>query len=262
MRRTIETLTFDLVDDICLAVRCGRVSLADLPQMTTRSLGALLELAHSLPIETGDQSWLVDERFQPILNARSNGGRRYQEGDIHLGYVAVSDFLKDETVETDFYNRARRAAEFAGFGKSDAAQFVAAIVELYNNIFEHSRAVQSAYVAFAAYENCFEFVVADAGVGVLQSLKSSSLYSSLGDDGSALELALTEGVSRHDKEPDRGRGFRPILVGLANLSEKLRFRSGDHAREMERLSDGSIPAVTRQKSELSGFFCSVSCVVQ
>ncbi len=202
----------------------------------------------------------MDERFQPILNAKSNGRRHYREGGIHLGYVAVSALLDDETAETDFYIRARRAAEFAGFQKAEAAQLVAAVVELYNNIIKHSRAVESAYVAFAAYENCFEFVVADAGIGVLRSLKSSSQYASLSDSGSALELALTEGVSRHDRVPDRGRGFRPIFVGLANVSQKLRFRSGDHAREMERLSDGSIPAVTRQKSELPGFFCSVRCV--
>lgn len=260
MRRTIETLTFDLVDDICLAVHGGQISLADLPQTATHSLGALLELAHILSIENEPQEWLIDNRFQEILKAKSNGRRQYTEGKIYLGYVAVGAFLEDETVETDFYIRARRAAEFAGFQKAEAAQFVAAIVELYNNIIEHSSAVESAYVAFAAYENSFEFVVADTGVVVFESLKSSSQYAGLSDAGRALELALTEGVSRHDREPDRGRGFRPIFIGLANVSEKLRFRSGDHAREMERLSDGSISAITRQKSKLPGFFCSVKCI--
>ena len=196
------------------------------------------------------------------MKAKLNGYSHYVEGSFHLGYVAVSAFLNDENVETNFYVRARRAAEFAGFQKAEAAQFVAAIVELYNNVTEHSGAVESAYVAFAAYEDCFEFVVADAGIGVLQSLKFSSEYVNLSDSGSALELALSEGVSRHDGRLDRGRGFRPIFVGLANISEKLRFRSGDHAREMVRLSDGSIPTVTRQKSELTGFFCSVRCIAQ
>ena len=191
---------------------------------------------------------------------KSNGGSHYQEGGVHLGFVRVGDFLTDETVETDFFIRARRAAEFSGFQKAEAAQFVAAIVELYSNVVEHSGAITSAYVAFAAYENCFEFVVADAGVGILQSLKSSAEYKHLNDSGSALDLALTEGVSRHSSEADRGRGFRPIFVGLANVSEHLRFRSGDHAREFKRKEDGSIPAMTLQKSELRGFFCSVRCV--
>ena len=220
----------------------------------------MLELAHVLPIENGPQRWLQDGRFSQLLSAKSKDQRHYQENILHLGYVPVSAILASKTAETDFYVRARRAAEFARFKKAEAAQFVAAIVELYNNIVEHSRAVESAYVAFAAYENCFEFVVADAGIGVLQSLRSSAEYAHLADSGSALELALTEGVSRHCSEADRGRGFRPIFIGLANASENLRFRSGDHARELERHADGSIPAVTRQKSELSGFFCSVRCI--
>ncbi len=173
--------------------------------------------------------------------------------------MRVEDFATDDTAETDFYIRARRAAKFAGFQNAEAAQFVAAIVELYNNVVEHSGAVSSAYVAFAAYERCFEFIVADAGIGVLESLKSCPKFASLSDCGSALELALTEGVSRLAIDPDRGRGFRPIFVGLANVSESLRFRSGDHARELKRLEDGTIHAVTAQKSELMGFFCSVRC---
>ena len=203
----------------------------------------------------------MDERFQRIFNAKSNGEKYYCEGRIHLGYIPISAFLGDDrTSENDFRIRAIRAVNFAGFKKTYAAQFVAAMIELYNNSIEHSRAVESAYVAFAGYKNCFEFVVADSGIGTLRSLKSSRRYAKINDSGSALNLALTEGISRHCSEPGRGLGFRPILVGLANISQKLRFRSGDHAREMERLFDGSIPAVTCQKSEISGFFCSVRCV--
>lgn len=213
-----------------------------------------------MPIENNTRNWLYDNRYQAVFNAKLNSGRCYQEGRLHLGFVRVSDFVDDETVETDLYIRARRAAEFAGFQKVEAARLVAAIVELYNNVVEHSGEISSAYVAFTAYENCFEFVVADEGIGVLESLKSNADYASLSDSGSALELALTEGVSRYDSNADRGRGFRPIFVGLANVSESLRFRSGDHVRELHRLEDGSIPAVTRQKSELPGFFCSVQCI--
>lgn len=223
-------------------------------------MGALLELAHVLPIENDDQYWLHDDRFQEVLNAKSNGGRYYKEGGFQVGFVYVSDFISDETIETDFYIRARRAAESTGFQKIEAAQFVAAIAELYNNVIEHSGAISSGYVAFAAYENCFEFVVADSGVGVLESLKSNLEFANLRDSGSALELALTEGISCQDSDAGRGQGFRPIFVGLANVSESLRFRSGDHGREILRLPDGSIPAVTRQKPEITGFFCSVKCI--
>jgi anti-sigma regulatory factor (Ser/Thr protein kinase) len=253
-------LDFDLVDDICLAVSTGEVSPADLPSTRTQSLGAFLELSHVLPIESSSQDWLKDNRFQPILDAKKNGKRCYQSGALHLGFTRIEEFINDETSETDFYIKARRAVALAGFRKAEAGQFVAAIVELYSNVIEHSGSAAGAYVAFAAYENCFEFVVADHGIGLLESLKSNSKYESIKDSGNALELALTEGVSRHDGNSGRGRGFRPIFVGLANVSESLRFRSGDHGRELKRLDDGRIPAVTRQKSELPGFFCSVRCI--
>lgn len=260
MRLPIETLDFNLVDDICLAVGSGELSLANLPSIETHSIGAFLELAHALPIESGPQHWLHDDRFQSVLRAKTSGERCYHDEGLHLGFVPVEEFRRDETVETDFYIRARRAVAFAGFQKTEAAQFVAAIVELYSNVIEHSGSGAGAYVAFAAYENCFEFVVADTGIGLLESLKSNKEYETLNDSGSALELALTEGVSRHGGSADRGRGFRPIFIGLANVSEGLRFRSGDHARELKRLEDGSIPAVTRQKTDLPGFFCAVRCV--
>lgn len=235
------------------------MSFADLPSTTTHALGAFLELAHVLPLENEVDNWLHDARFNHILPAKSNGKRYCQEDNLQIGFVRVTEFLTVETAESEFYIRARSAAESSGFHKKEAAEFVAAITELYSNIVEHSDAVETAYVAFAAYEDVFEFVAADTGVGVLKSLQSNPKFKDLIDNGSALELALTEGVSRHDGETGRGRGFRPIFVGLANVSERLRFRSGDHAREMWRQSDHSIPAATKQKSDLRGFFCSVMC---
>lgn len=235
------------------------MSFADLPSTRTHSLGAVLELAHLLPIECGAGEWLHDARFGQILNAKTNGRRHYQEGALQIGFVRVDEFLTDETAETDFYIRARRAAESAGFQKKEAAEFVAAISELYSNIVEHSSAAETAYASFTAYEDVFEFVVADSGVGVLESLHSSPRFKDLNDCGSALELVLTEGVSRHEGESGRGRGFRPIFVGLANVSESLRFRSGDHAREIRRHSENSVRAITKQTSDLCGFFCSVLC---
>lgn len=194
-----------------------------------------------------------------MLYAKANARRLYQTGSINIGFVHIVEFLREPKLETDFYIRARRAAETSGFDKKTAVEFIAAMTELYNNVIEHSDAIETSYVSYASYRSVFEFVVADSGVGVLQSLKSNSKFKDLDDSGRALELALTEGVSRHDGETDRGRGFRPIFVGLANVSENLRFRSGDHSREVFRPSDSSIATITTQKASLNGFFCSVIC---
>ncbi len=155
--------------------------------------------------------------------------------------------------------RAKLAATNAGFASDEAGQFVAAMGELRSNIIEHSERKNTGYLAYDTRPKRFEFVVADAGIGVLQSLRSHSHFSSVGDAGTALRLALSEGVSRHYDDKDRGKGFRPIFVGLANASRHLRFRSGDHSREIERKSDGTLPATTRQLSQLRGFLSSVTC---
>jgi hypothetical protein len=59
--------------------------------------------------------------------------------------------------------------------------------------------------------------------------------------------------------PDRGKGFRPIFTGLANLSGLLRFRSGDHALGIDGQSPSLVKAHTAQKLILPGFLASVTC---
>lgn len=111
---------------------------------------------------------------------------------------------------------------------------------------------------FAAAPGVFEFVVGDHGVGVVDTLRTNPRFANLNDAGTALELALSEGVSRHT-EVGRGLGFRPLFVGLANISHAMRFRTGDHAREITRNKDRDILSRTLQKSRLPGFVCSVHC---
>jgi hypothetical protein len=131
--------------------------------------------------------------------------------------------------------------------------------ELVGNISEHSGAADTGIVAYRAGRDGFEFAVADGGVGVLESLNSCPDYKSLTDHGAALRLALTDGVSRFGPSAGRGHGFRPIFVGLANLSGLLRFRSGDHALVIDGQAIDMMAAKTAQKVPINGFTASVSC---
>jgi hypothetical protein len=117
----------------------------------------------------------------------------------------------------------------------------------------------SGIAAFRAGSGQFEFAVADGGMGVLDSLRSGPDYAHLGDHGEALQLALTDGVSRFGPQAKRGGGFRPIFVGLANLSGSLRFHSGDHAVVIDGRKIDSMAAKTAQKAHLQGFLASVAC---
>ena len=71
--------------------------------------------------------------------------------------------------------------------------------------------------------------------------------------------ALSEYGSHHDDNEGRGLGFRPLFIGLANISEFIRIRTDDHSREFEWTADGDIDVRTVQKSHLDGFICSVLC---
>ena len=134
----------------------------------------------------------------------------------------------------------------------------AAILELAGNIEEHSGAVETGVIAFRATTGAFEFVVADQGIGVLRSLRGSPEFLTLDDHGRALELALTDGVSRFG-DPRRGHGFRPIFQGLTDLNGYLRFRSGDHAIIMDGTNQSLATAQLAQKPYLTGFLASVMC---
>jgi hypothetical protein len=75
---------------------------------------------------------------------------------------------------TQFLMAARSAAEAAGFATSVAQSLAAALREMESNIHEHSERPESGILAFQAKPSSFEFVAADAGVGVLATLTSVS----------------------------------------------------------------------------------------
>jgi hypothetical protein len=136
---------------------------------------------------------------------------------------------------------------------------VAAMRELESNTREHSESPATGLLAFRATARIFEFVAADHGIGILRSLQECPAYASLSDHGKALEAALTDGISRFGPESNRGHGFRPIFLGLANMRAILRFRSGDHAL----IIDGTSPELSKsqlaQKPHIDGFFVSICC---
>jgi hypothetical protein len=131
--------------------------------------------------------------------------------------------------------------------------------EIYDNLFEHSGAVATGLVVFRSYPSSFEFAVADSGVGVLASLKTNIEYSTLRDEGEALQCALTDGESRFGRAARRGTGFSQLFKSLASLNAALRFRSGDHALLIEGKTPTLVNALTAKKPRSLGFLASVHC---
>src|SRR5262249_30668942 len=110
--------------------------------------------------------------------------------DIGFQRTVYNPENEDHTAtRTGFLVAAERAAQRGGFSKPVAQSLTAAIREMENNIYEHSRLSDSGVVAFQADRGIFEFVIADCGVGVLATLQEGPEYAALNDHGMALQEA-------------------------------------------------------------------------
>ena len=259
-------LDFDALDGVAFAAERGRLHEHKTPLLKTRDIGPVLEffqLAKSglLP-SLRAASWLCLGRLNRLVRWLEDDRMEWICPQTHrMGFLRTMPTLpQDETVWVRFGLNVQRAAKWANFPKQVAAQLTAALGELYSNIYEHSRATETGVVAFQAHKGIFEFVVADSGIGILNSLRTYTDYSEFNDHGKALQQALTEGISRYGPHSSRGYGFRPLFVGLANLHSALRFRSGDHALLIDGRKPSLISARLAQKPLIQGFLVSVTCI--
>ena len=124
---------------------------------------------------------------------------------------------------------AENAAKNRGFPSGLVASLVGALGEMQDNVYEHSGAAQTGLVAYAVTDRTFEFVVADRGMGVLDTLRQNPDYAQLPDAGAALTEAIRPGVSRFPASSGRGQGFIQLCRSMVTDRVELRFRSGDHA---------------------------------
>ncbi|MEX0612154.1 MAG: hypothetical protein WD229_08530 [Pirellulales bacterium] len=229
------------------------------------AIGPLLEwvrLQETVLLPAPDTvAWMSLGSAAPLMSALRSGRREWLcPATRAVGFFRTSPKSpENDTAWVAFGLAAQKAAVRGGFHRQTAAQFVGAMGEMVDNIYEHSDAPATGLAAFRADRRRFEFVVIDEGIGVLESLRSCREFGDLSDHGDALQLALTDGVSRHGAAAMRGHGFRPIFIGLANLSGLLRFRSGDHALTIDGQKINRMVAKTAQKVVVKGFIASVSC---
>ena len=191
---------------------------------------------------------------------------RVTQGSHIGGPAAVGFVMTNRNPEADdqahwiaFCRRAQQAAELS-LPKPIAQGLIGAMREIEENVHIHSERSADGIVGYRGTANEFEFVVADSGIGILNSLRASPDYAQLNDAGSALRTALADGQSRlRHLDPGRGYGFRNLFVGLADLNGELRFRSGDHALTIDGTSPSLVTARLSQKVEIAGFLASVVC---
>lgn len=157
-----------------------------------------------------------------------------------------------------FRRRLEMAARGAGFRERTARGIAGAFGEMADNVFEHSEAPDTAFVGYRWELGEVEFVVADQGVGVLKSLRTSARYQHVQDDGTALNLAVRKGESRIDAR-GRGLGFTNLVMALANLQGSVRLSSGGARLDMDGQDLVSLPVRVSQARPFQGFLVSVQC---
>lgn len=229
-------MEFDLLDEVFWRVKkAGSVGLAPIETGGSSHLGPLVECEFGRANYPEANQILRfngrDAAYIKMLASRSLRGVDFNARFGLFPMVALAG-KEGHALWELWCMRLQQAAEHVGFSKPVAQGMVGATRELADNIKEHSEHEDTGLIAFRADGSVFEIVVADAGVGVLNSLRRSQVYSYLRDAGTALRLAVTDGQSR-TSDPKRGYGISEIFRALAGFSGKIRFRSGDHALTIE-----------------------------
>lgn len=157
-------------------------------------------------------------------------------------------------------SHAENAAVASGLARGLAASLMGALVELQENVFQHSGRPETGLIAYASQPGAFEFVVADAGMGVLASLRQNPEFADVRNAGDALVAAASDGASRYARSTGHGFGIGRLFRALARDAGELRFRSDDHVLRVW----GDAPSLTgqikiAQKASLGGLIISVRC---
>lgn len=263
--------TFEAADDLLWQAVAGRLPL--LPPLTlvkSGFVGPLAELAIGRMAKPEAYRGITIEPpfFHQIERALADGtisgtGAGDLVGVFPLRRLDPSSGNAESVLWDQWANHVENAAVAAGLPRGLAAGLMGALGELQDNVFEHSGLPETGLVAYGAKTGMFEFVVADAGRGVLASLRENPEFTHLADCGAALRLAAADGISRHNSESGHGYGIGQLFRALAHHNAELRFRSGDHALRIW----GDAPSLTGQvhllhKAWLDGLTVTVRCTLQ
>jgi hypothetical protein len=159
-----------------------------------------------------------------------------------------------------FQERFVRTLKAANFTPSFANALAGALVEMTDNVIQHSRREPGEFAGIAGYnviEGYMAFAVADVGQGVLSSLRRAPQWQSLQTAENALTAAVCQNASSRPDQPI-GEGFRTLFKSLADRNCLLRFRSDDAVLKIVDVGnyrDGT----TARSPQLRGLQLSVCC---
>lgn len=226
---------FSVVDDLLAEAEHGRLrGRGDLLVGNSGRIGPLVELlsaktGHPKEFQTVSLAGSFANRLEEAWECGRSFGGRF--GDVAGGFPLPSDspVVTRDPHWAQWLLHAENVAKAKGVPAPLVASLIGAMGEMQDNVYEHSGAARTGMVAYAVTDRTFEFVVADRGMGVLETLHQNPDYAYLPDAGAALTQAIRPGVSRFPAASGRGQGFVQLCRSLVTHRVELRFRSGDHA---------------------------------
>jgi anti-sigma regulatory factor (Ser/Thr protein kinase) len=254
-------LTFKLLEDVMLLPSSRYEAFVNNAQL--RRIGPIVEYAYH-HYDDADRYFRptcdLGRYFQTTFQAiKLNQIRR----DATVTAKHVEFFRPPEGTENAedenwmrFCRRLEDAALKAGLPKEFSYALAGTFGEMTSNLIEHSEKSSTGLVGYRWERGEFEYVVADSGIGVLESLRSHPDFAWIADSGEALEQAACDGVSRFGRSSHRGTGFHDLLINIAHRNSYLRFRSGDHVYVIDGIH-GFPKKFLRPCGQLPGLLISV-----
>jgi hypothetical protein len=257
-------LTFELLEDVMNLNKSHQAEI--LAGTSLYRIGPAIEYLYQTELSKLD---LFDRNSSSVINPlkQTLQLKNFQLTPLITSYNAFQiEFHKcyeKDSEQSDarwmaYCKRLEDAAKKAGLQEQFAKALVGTFDEMTGNVLDHSENSSSGIVGYRWDNSEFEYVVADLGIGVLNSLKTNDEYKYLRDSGEALETALKPGASRYETVSGHGFGFRSLLENIASRNSYLRFRSGDHYH----MIDGTGEKVKRSTiacTNFNGFLISLVC---
>jgi hypothetical protein len=182
--------------------------------------------------------------------------------DSHLSreveFVSVNSELELTSQPMEmFFMRFTQASKAANFSIKSSNELQAALREMIDNAICHSSSPIPVLAGYYLRPGVAQFVVADVGRGVRDTLQENPKFSGIKNDAEAIQLALHDGISRFANKG--GFGFRPIFKALAEAWGVLRFRSREGCWTMDGQNFDADHGIRHFPPALPGFQVSVTC---
>jgi anti-sigma regulatory factor (Ser/Thr protein kinase) len=167
---------------------------------------------------------------------RSENFARFQKGNLVLQRLPTQPNDNNWTALKMEFMKTLRSN---GFSNTLSSRVTGALAELTNNVWDHSERTDTGLLGFQVQNRKFTIVIADLGIGILESLRRNPLHSSIRTHSAAIEKALVPGVSRFE-DISRGTGFIDFLSVVTDLHGKARLRTGNIALTIDRTQEDEI----------------------